>query len=130
MRMREPLLPFGVRDFEMHLSIIAVLLLPFLLLAGALVKAGTGIVRTLGRRQAPRLPSIVAFFSGLLLVDGVLSVVIIANAALGHSEAAKAASPWYCLALFFVLVAAPAAALFAAVRGVRAAHRTPPPDRA
>ena len=109
--------PFGVRDFEMHLSIIAVLLLPFLLLVGALVKAGTSIVRT-----------VVAFFSGLLLVDGVLSIVIIVDAALGHSGAAKAASTWYCLALFFVLVVVPAAGLFIAVRGVRVAHRTSPLD--
>ena len=120
--------PFGVRDFETHLSIIAVLLLPFLLLVGALVKAGTSIVRSLRRRQAPHPTTVVAFFSGLLLVDGVLSIVIIVDAALGHSGAAKAASTWYCLALFFVLVVVPAAGLFIAVRGVRVAHRTSPLD--
>ena len=114
----------------MQPSIIAVLLLPFLLLLGALVKAGASIVRTLRRRQAPHSTTVVAFFSGLLLVDGVLSIVIIVDAALGHSEAAKAASTWYCLALFLVLVAVPAAALFIAVRGVRLAHRASPPDQA
>lgn len=104
-------------------SIIAVLLLPFLVLLGALAKAATGVVRALKRRQPLNHVSVVGFFAGLLLLDGVLSVVAVVDAALGHSEAAKAASYWICLALFLVLVVAPAVALLIAVRYVRASNR-------
>ena len=114
----------------MQPSILAVLLLPSLLLLGALAKGGIGIVRALRSRQVPGRMTVVAFFSGLLLIDGVLSMVVIIDAALGHSEAAKAASWWYCLALLLVLVAAPAVALFIAIRSVRARNRTSSSGRA
>lgn len=117
------------RDFRMRPSIIAVLLLPLLFLVGALVSTGVGIVRVLRRREFPHHMKIVGMFVGLLLIDGVLSIVIIVDARLSHSEAAKAASPLRCLALFLVLVVIPAVALFVAVRRVRSAHRATSPGR-
>lgn len=113
----------------MQFSIVAVVLLPFLVLLGVLAKVATGIIRDLRRRQPLNHISVVGFFSGLLLIDAVLSVVAIVSAALGHSEEAKAASYWICLALFLILVAAPATALFIAVRSVRASNRDPNDSR-
>lgn len=117
----------------MRPSILVVLLLPALVVAGALLYSGLDIVRRIRHRQPLRRSSILIFLAGLLLIDGVASVVVFVDSALGHSEALKAAAPGKCLALFVVLVATPALALFFASRRLRTSNRptspAPPPDK-
>jgi hypothetical protein len=111
----------------MHPSIIAILLLPVLVVVGLLVRAAVTIVRALRRHQRPSGITIAGLFAGLLVIDGVLSIVITVDAALGHSEAAKTAATWHCLALFLVLVVIPPVALVIAIRRVRSADQATSP---
>ncbi len=92
---------------------ILVFAAPFLLLIlAALICSGISIFRSFRRRQRPRLPVILAFLAGLLVLDAVASLVITINAGLSHSEAAKAAASTYCIILFVLLVVLPALFLF------------------
>ncbi len=107
----------------MHPSLLLLFAVPAVLLLGVLAKVGTGIVRALWHHKVPPTAPTLGFFAGLLAIDGVLSLLVILNAAISHSERAKAASLWYCIGIFLLLVALPAAAVSLRIRRIRASTR-------
>lgn len=98
--------------------------LPILFLLAGIAVPGVAMVRELRQRRVPKTYVMIAFFAGVIALDGFLSFVIVINAALSHSERMKTEANWYCLALFLVLCILPAGVLVAAIRKVRATLRS------
>ncbi|MEJ2200130.1 MAG: hypothetical protein P8X63_03820 [Desulfuromonadaceae bacterium] len=92
------------------LLVVAVPLLLFLLVLFG--RGAINIIRAFRNRQRPRLLVIISFLAGLLLLDGVLSLALLLNAALSHSETAKSTASVYSVLLFLVLVGLPALILW------------------
>ena len=95
----------------MHLSLLIIVVPLLLLLVLVLVRGAINIFRAFRDQRRPRPVVVIGFIVELLVLDGVLSLAIMLNAALSHSEAAKAAAFAYCILLFLVLVVLPVAVL-------------------
>lgn len=91
----------------MRSSILPVSILPALGFVSLMGWAATKIAQSLSRRQPIRILHAIVLFLGLIPVDAVVSLMLIIDAALSHSEAAKASVVKLCSLSFLFLVVFP-----------------------
>ncbi len=113
----------------MHPSLLLLVAVPAVLLLGVFTRAGAVVVRALWRHRIPPAASLLRLFAGLIVLAAVLSLLVILDSALGHSEQAKAASHWYCAGLFLLLVGFPALGVGVRIRRIRASTHPATPSR-
>ena len=114
----------------MHPSLLLLFAVPAVLLVGVLAAVGNAVVRALWHRETPPTAALLRLFAGLISIATVLSLVVLLNSALAHSERAKAASHWYCAGIFLLVVGLPALAVGLRIRRIRASTHSATPARA
>ena len=113
----------------MHPSLLLLFAVPAVLLLGVFTRAGAAAFRALRQRRIPPAATLVRLFAGLIAIAAVLSLLVILNAALGHSQQAKAASRWYGAGIFLLVVGLPALVVVLRIRRIRASAHPAAPSR-